>query len=1092
MIGQDQRGKVTVQPDPSQAAEFFSRVFRHAPSGGYYSFRSFPHVHGRPVERIKGVRFENTASGIAKLVEVAGQEIRRAAKHPVGIVLAPPIALFADANRAREVDLVCAPALAIDCDTRPEEGAQKIQGLLGTATLIVASGGVWKEGDKVQQKVHIIYRLREPAVDAAGFAKVKRANRLLAILHGSDPTAAPSSHPMRLPGSLHTKDKNDPRLCCIIGGSPEAEIDLDEALELLEDAARLAGLELDGSPHQSNPDVLADTDADLMALAEAIPNPLPQTDTDKVRDPPERWERWNHIGMAFWAASGGSPAGQAAFSAWSAKRRDIHDAQEVAARWKHYATSPPERLSVGTLIHQAREAYKQQARTFQLPSRQARSRLASEDPSGTVERCGLWPGTQYWNNGDDQGSTVELNSSAEIDLQDIHERSSEPPSGGGFGKAGDEGDRQVFSELVRQVTSGENLHGPLISLARRYLDTGMVTEQIVETLRGLLNAVPLDERTGDEPGRWQAWFDEIPRIVSFVHEKFRPSSEPSLGDTEQASEAGGRPIVRVISGLLHETVQQCEQAAAGSEVVYQRGAQLVRVSRRLDATSGHVRRTRGSLAISAFDTPSMRLCLNATVDFKRYDKRTKEWSSVDCPRDVAECLLSSAGEWPTIPPLLGVIEAPTLRPDGSLLEHPGYDPGTGLYLDPGGTSFPKVPQEPSKAGAEAALQVILDILRDFPFAGEPDKAVAVALIFTAVTRRCLRSAPMTLITAPTMGSGKSLLASVASYVATGKAPAMMSQAPDPESERKRVLAILMEGDALTLIDNVERPLASDTLCSVLTEPLFRDRKLGESRTITVPTCTTWVLTGNNATVMGDLTSRVLVCRIDPKVERPEQRNFGVDLHKVVPARRGKLVAAVLTIIRAYITAGSPEQDLPNFGRFEDWQQWCRYPLTWLGMADPCLTRASAENRDPVREKLKHLMAAWHDAFEQEEKTLAEVVKHAPEVLREAMQAIAGEKGEINMRSLGRFISKHEGRIEDGKRFEKGELARTGTRWRVTAASLASFTSYPQPLTRKCQRDSSVDQTEKNSPNSPNSQRASTEAPALPCIDAASDTWEYEV
>lgn len=82
----------------------------------------------------------------------------------------------------------------------------------------------------------------------------------------------------------------------------------------------------------------------------------------------------------------------------------------------------------------------------------------------------------------------------------------------------------------------------------------------------------------------------------------------------------------------------------------------------------------------------------------------------------------------------------------------------------------------------------------------------------------------------------------------------------------------------------------------------------------------------------------------------------------MPRRRGELVAAALTVIRAYLAAGSPDQHLPTFGRFEAWQRWCRFPLTWLGMADPCLTRAAAEARDPVREKLSHLTSAWLDAF----------------------------------------------------------------------------------------------------------------------------------
>src|SRR3954452_4126924 len=104
------------------------------------------------------------------------------------------------------------------------------------------------------------------------------------------------------------------------------------------------------------------------------------------------------------------------------------------------------------------------------------------------------------------------------------------------------------------------------------------------------------------------------------------------------------------------------------------------------------------------------------------------------------------------------------------------------------------------------------------------------------------------------GGGKTLLATIAGYVATGRAPAMMSQADDPESERKRLLAVLLEGAPIVVVDNVERQLRSDAVCRILTEPPFSDRLLGLSKTATAPTNAMFVATGNNIVVAGDLTA----------------------------------------------------------------------------------------------------------------------------------------------------------------------------------------------------------------------------------------------
>ena len=157
---------------------------------------------------------------------------------------------------------------------------------------------------------------------------------------------------------------------------------------------------------------------------------------------------------------------------------------------------------------------------------------------------------------------------------------------------------------------------------------------------------------------------------------------------------------------------------------------------------------------------------------------------------------------------------------------------------------------------------------------------------------------------------------------------------------------------MLVIDNIERPLQSDALCTAITEPIFTDRLLGQSRTVTVETNTLFAATGNNLQLAGDLSARAVLCQLDPEVERPEQREFRSTCtsgcRRIVansPQRR-------MTIIKAYLAAGEPKPAVPNFARFEDWQQLCRYPLVWLGLDDPCTTRENIEAADPVRETLR--------------------------------------------------------------------------------------------------------------------------------------------
>lgn len=86
----------------------------------------------------------------------------------------------------------------------------------------------------------------------------------------------------------------------------------------------------------------SERDVALSELARAIPN-----NAD--------WHQWNTVGMAFYAASGGSDEGFIAFDDWSAKSPK-YDPHAVEARWRNYRRSPPSRIGIGTLIHMARVA----------------------------------------------------------------------------------------------------------------------------------------------------------------------------------------------------------------------------------------------------------------------------------------------------------------------------------------------------------------------------------------------------------------------------------------------------------------------------------------------------------------------------------------------------------------------------------------------------------------------------------------------------------------------------------------------------------------------------------------------------------------
>jgi hypothetical protein len=510
--------------------------------------------------------------------------------------------------------------------------------------------------------------------------------------------------------------------------------------------------------------------------------------------------------------------------------------------------------------------------------------------------------------------------------------------------------------------------------------------------------------------------------------------------------------IEVAEGRLLDIIDLAEEAmlAAATQRVFQRAGMLVRL-KRIDSPEDKrgIARPAGALIIAEATPEAVRCEMARTARWIKFDGRRKQFGAVDPPLRYALALLAQ-DEWNLLP-LLATIEAPTLRRDGSVLQKLGYDDVTGLYFD-SAVRFPEVPTNPSRTDAEAALQKLGAVVKDFPFVDGAATSVALAAILTAVVRRSLPSAPMFLFDAPTRGSGKTLLSRLVSIIATGREPTIMTYTGEPDEDRKRITSALLAADPVLSFDNISEPLEGDTLCTVLTVPTYEDRLLGGNTIVRLPTCATFLGNGNNIVVRGDMTARVLMCRIDPAVENPEQREFNYDILAMLHEQRPELVAAALIIMRAYVVAGCPRLGIKPYGRFEAWSDMVRAPLVWLGCADPCDTRKQVEDDDPELEALATLLTVLHDKYGSQSFTVAELAKvarnearvqtdmfgdpgqSAPEphsALKDALEAISW-RGEINPRAIGKVFTKHKDRIIAGLRLRKGKTRQRAVLWQVEA------------------------------------------------------------
>ena len=490
-----------------------------------------------------------------------------------------------------------------------------------------------------------------------------------------------------------------------------------------------------------------------------------------------------------------------------------------------------------------------------------------------------------------------------------------------------------------------------------------------------------------------------------------------------------RRIVRIKAAEQPRVVDEAEAALIAAGVpVYVRAGQFVRPI--MEAAPAADGRTTVVARLKALCADSTTDLLGRVAVFQRWSETRRTWSPVDPPRWVPNLLLARAGEW-SLPPISGVITAPTLRPDGSLLDAEGYDPATRLYvvLD-SDFRLPPIPASPTRRDAKLALALLTDLVSGFPFVGLVDRAVALSGMLTTLVRATLPVVPLHAIRAHTSGTGKSYLVDLFAAIATGRAcPATPAGKTEEETE-KRLAAHLLQGDAIVSLDNVNGELGGDMLCQMTERTIVRPRILGRSEAPEIECRAMVFATGNNLTMVGDMTRRTVLCALDAGVERPETRAFPFKPVERVLADRGLYVAAALTILRAYRTAGSPGR-CPEIGSYGVWSDTVRSALVWLDEADPVASMEILREEDPEALALRSLVAHWHDhLILGAPYTAAQVIALASEtdqfsgLLRpdflEMLLRQAGEVGSgrvVSAKRLGRWLSRIKGKVADGYRIE---------------------------------------------------------------------------
>ncbi|MGO8901589.1 MAG: hypothetical protein ACLQU5_25030 [Isosphaeraceae bacterium] len=394
------------------------------------------------------------------------------------------------------------------------------------------------------------------------------------------------------------------------------------------------------------------------------------------------------------------------------------------------------------------------------------------------------------------------------------------------------------------------------------------------------------------------------------------------------------------------------------------------------------------------------------------------------PPDWSVQAVHKRGVWPGIRPVVGIIEAPTMRPDGSILSTPGYDPATRLFYRPN-TTFEPIPESPKQWDAKQAKDELLDLVSEFPFKDENHKAVWLAALLTVIGRASFEGEiPLFAFDGNCPGAGKSKLADLISLIASGRRmPRMVWPSGNQADEeiRKRITSLALAGTRFTLLDNVDVPIGGAPLDAALTGDCWEDRLLCTNKSSGVlPLVMTWFATGNNIQYRGDFIRRALPCRIESKDENPEERTgFKYpDLNGHVKANRGRFVRDALVILRAFRLLRNPGI-LPALGSFEVWTHAVADPVMWITGNNPFDVRPSIKASDHNGQMRTAMVIGWAELpgadsgltvatalaiLNQQQSALLY------DTLRSALLEMSDKSGQLpSAKSIGRHLQAMEGR-----------------------------------------------------------------------------------
>jgi hypothetical protein len=242
----------------------------------------------------------------------------------------------------------------------------------------------------------------------------------------------------------------------------------------------------------------------------------------------------------------------------------------------------------------------------------------------------------------------------------------------------------------------------------------------------------------------------------------------------------------------------------------------------------------------------------------------------------------------------------------------GYDAESELYIN----CNVKIDE---RMKLKEAVDLINEIIRDFPFTDDASHDNTVAIPFTEVMKPYIDDlTPLFLVQAPQEGTGKTLLIEALLAGLNGERPASCRVPIDNEEMGKTLLAEVIAGASYIFFDNIPDGLKFDfsSVSHFVTASIYKGRILGFSETTKAKKDATLYLTGNNPSYGREVARRLIPINLECKQENKDYEH--PQLINWCMKERGRILSAIFAVVREWQSEGSPKYKGELLPSFEEW------------------------------------------------------------------------------------------------------------------------------------------------------------------------------